>query len=113
MPYSFYHISHLLTLFILVGLTCASFVAPDPKYRKRFLMFAGISSLLVFVSGFGLLTKLQLGIPSWVNVKIVCWFIISLLAGLAFRKPKSVSTLWFILILCLLIAIYMVSLKPI
>ena len=48
----------------------------------------GIASLLVLISGFGLLAKLHANqFSGWVIVKLVCWLGLSMLAGMAFRRP--------------------------
>jgi hypothetical protein len=39
-----------------------------------------------------MLSVLKLGFPAWIWVKLVCWLILSALAGMAYRKPASMLT---------------------
>jgi uncharacterized membrane protein SirB2 len=51
------------------------------------MMITGIASILMLVSGFGLLSKLHNNtFAPWVIVKIVCWLGISALAGIGYCK---------------------------
>ena len=69
-----YHILHVSSLLVLFGYTFYAFAAPA-ETRKRVLIITGIASLLVLIGGFGLITKLRVGFPGWIIVKIVCWVI--------------------------------------
>ena len=110
--YPLLHILHLVSLFLLVGVTFAAFAAPEAENRKRYLMFSGIASLLAFISGFGLLHAIKAGFPLWVIVKMLCWLFISGVCGMAFRKRESIKTLVIATSLVIALAVCMVSLKP-
>ena len=112
MPVTFYHVMHLVSLFCLFGATFAAFAAPEPERRKFSLAASGIASLLVLVSGFGLLAKLQVGFPIWIVVKLICWFVVSGLAGIAFRKRELVRPLTLLTVALSLIAVVMVYCRP-
>ena len=110
---SFYHLLHLFSLFVLTAHTYMAFANPAPENRKRTLMITGIASLLVLVSGFGLFSKLyQNHWAGWIVVKLVCWLLLSALAGLAYRKAHLRGLLSFLGLTFLLIALIMVYLKP-
>ena len=70
-----FYILHLLALFTLVGTIFAAIANPAPERRKPLLMYSGIASLVVMLTGFGLLGMLKYGCPGWAFVKILCWLI--------------------------------------
>ena len=111
MHYNTLHIVHLLFLFLLVGTTFAAFAAPVQEKRRKILMLSGIYSLVVLISGIGLLGALKVGFPGWIHAKLVCWFILSALAGLAFRMPNKTKLLSLIAVLVVLVAIVMVEFR--
>lgn len=108
----FFHIIHVLAAFVLVGLTFAAFANPLPQLRRKVLMASGISSLLVVIAGFGLAGLLKYGFPVWIVVKLVCWLGLSAIAGIAYRQPKKIPMLAGITLGLLVIALYMVYLRP-
>ncbi len=112
MPVTFYHVLHLFSLFCLFGVTFSAFASPVPERRKFCLAASGIASLFVLISGFGLLAKLQIGFPTWILVKLVCWFVVSGVAGIAFRKRELIRPLTGLTLALALIAITMVYCRP-
>ena len=73
------------------------------------MIITGIASLLVVISGGGLLAKLYPGqFPGWVIVKLVCWLGLSALAGIAYRRPHLRGTLATVALLLTLTALVMV-----
>ena len=108
---SFYHILHLSSLIVLLGYTFYAFAAPA-ETRKRVLMITGVMSLLMVVSGVGLLHKLRFGFPVWAIVKLVCWLGLSALAGIAYKR-RAQSDLFMLVGFALAItAVVLVYLKP-
>jgi uncharacterized membrane protein SirB2 len=109
----YYHILHVFALLVLTAQTFAAFANPAPENRRQTVILTGIASLLMLISGFGLLSKLYAGhFPGWVVVKLVCWFGFSALAGLAYRRPQLRGKLSLIGFALLLIALVMVYAKP-
>jgi hypothetical protein len=111
MSISFYHILHVFSLLVLAGFTFYAFAAPA-EARKKVLMVTGIASLLMFISGFGLITKI-LGTgqgvwPLWIWIKLVAWLGVSALAGIAFRRRSAAPVLMAVLIALLFVAVYAV-----
>ena len=105
----YYSLLHVFALFILSAHTFMAFANPAPENKKRTMIVTGIASLLVVVSGFGLLAKLYPGqFPGWVIVKLVCWLGLSALAGIAYRRPHLRSTLATIALVLTLTALVMV-----
>ena len=110
----FYYILHLVSLFVLAGYTFYAFAAP-PETRKRVMMITGIASILALVAGFGLQAKLGHKLTEgWLIVKMVCWFFLSGLAGIGYRRRGATGALAVIavaLILTALVMVYYVRLK--
>ena len=106
---NYYSLIHVFALFILSAHTFMTFANPAPENRKRTMMITGIASLLVLISGFGLLAKLHNNqFSGWVIVKIVCWLGLSALAGIAYRRPHLRGTLAVVALALTLTALVMV-----
>lgn len=111
LPY--YHLLHLFSLFVLTAHTFMAFGNPDPLNRKRTMMITGIASLLILVSGVGMATVLHIPFSTgWLIVKIVCWFALSSLAGVVYRRAHLRGVLSLISLLLILVAVYMVYFRP-
>ena len=111
LPY--YHILHVLALIVLTAQTFMAFANPVPENRKRTLMITGIASLLMMVSGFGMIHLLQVPYSSgWLIVKMVCWLFLSGLAGIAYRKAHLRGALSVVALALITVALFMVYLKP-
>lgn len=108
---TFYHILHVSSLIVLLGYTFYAFAAPA-ETRKKVLMITGIMSLLMLVSGIGLLHKLQLGFPGWAIVKLVCWLGLSAVAGIAYKRRAQADTIMVVSLVLAIVAVTMVYLKP-
>lgn len=108
---SFYHILHLSSLIVLLGYTFYAFAAPT-ETRKRVLMITGVMSLLMVVSGVGLLHKLHLGFPAWAIVKLVCWLGLSAVAGIAYKRRAQGDLFMIIAFALAITAVAMVYVKP-
>ena len=111
MSLSFYHILHVFSLLVLTGYTFYAFAAPA-EARKKVLIITGITSLLMFVSGLGLTTKL-LGVgqgvwPVWVWIKLVAWLGLSALAGIGFRRRAAAPVLMAVALALVFVALYAV-----
>jgi hypothetical protein len=111
MSINFYQVLHVFSLLVLTGFTFYAFAAPAES-RKKVLMFTGIASLLMFVSGFGLITKV-LGVgqgvwPVWVWIKLVAWLGLSALAGIGYRRRAAAPVLMAVALALVFIALYAV-----
>jgi len=106
-----YHILHLLSLVLLTGGTFYGF-AGAPASKKTVMIVTGVASLLMLISGFGLLAKLQYGFPGWVIVKLVCWLGLSALAGIGYRKRDQSPLFMSIIVGLVLVALIMVYRRP-
>jgi len=112
-PVVYYKILHVFSLLVLTAWTFAAFANPVPENRRRTLMVAGIATLLVLVSGFGMVHRIYADhFAGWLIVKMVCWLVFTMLAGIAYRRPHLRGTLAFVGFTALLIALVMVYAKP-
>lgn len=107
-----YHIIHLVSLFVLFGITFYAFAAPA-ETRKKALMVSGIASILVLVSGFGLVSKLYANkFELWMIIKLGCWFLLSAFTGFGYRRRGVIGGLMAVSIGLVALAVAMVYLKP-
>ena len=88
-----YQILHVVSMVLLTAFTIRAIANPVPETKKKTMIVTGILSLLMLVGGFGLLAVLKYGFYPWILVKIVCWLVLSAMAGMAFRQPSKAS-LW-------------------
>ena len=108
-----YHILHVFALIVLTAQTYMAFANPAPENRKRTMMITGIATLLLVVSGAGMVAKMGFSWGSgWIIVKLLCWLGFTALAGLAYRRPHLRGRLSFIGLVVVLIALVMVYTKP-
>jgi uncharacterized membrane protein SirB2 len=76
-------------------------------------MITGIAALLMFISGFGMLTVAKIPfLTGWVIVKLVCWLGLSALAGIVYRKAHLRSALSYVALGCIALAVVMVYFRP-
>jgi hypothetical protein len=106
-----YLVIHLSSIIVLLGYTFYAFAAPA-ETRRRVLMITGVSSLLVLVTGFGMLHRLHLGFPGWAIVKGVCWLGLSMIAGIAYRRRAQADAFMMIAFALAITAVAMVYVRP-
>lgn len=113
MKIQIYQIVHVFSVILLIGLTFSAFAAPQ-AHRKRWLSIAtGVLSLLVLVSGFGMISVVYSNqFAGWMIVKLVAWLGIAAFAGIVFRKPNKATLFGWLTVLLALVAVAMVYLKP-
>jgi len=111
MKLAIYQIMHVASMVVLTAYVFMAFANPDPKGKKRTMMITGILSLLMLIGGFGMIAVMGLGFPWWVVVKLICWLVLSSMAGMAYRKPASMGTWKAITLTAILIAIATVYLR--
>ncbi|MCB1105154.1 MAG: hypothetical protein KDK74_10520 [Cephaloticoccus sp.] len=105
------YILHVLSAISLIGTTFYA-CAGAPETRKKALMWSGIASLLVVLTGIRMWQGLYGFAGGWAIVKLVCWLGLSAFGGLAYRKREKAS-LWLILTVILTaVALVMVYIKP-
>ena len=92
MKLAIYQIMHVGSLLMLTSFLFMAFANPDPSGRRKTLMWTGIFSLLMLVGGFACFRSSSWDFLAPIWVKLVCWLILSALAGMAYRKPASMLT---------------------
>lgn len=108
-----YYFLHVTSLMLLLGFTFKAFAAPQPEHKSKTMMLTGIFSLIAFIAGFGLISKLGHSFTAgWVIVKLVAWLGIAALSGMAYGKPEKAGTYSLIAILLVAAAVYAVYYKP-
>lgn len=105
------HILHVLGAIGLVGATFYA-CAGAPETRKKTLMWGGIASLLVVLTGVRMWQGLYHFTGGWAVVKIFCWLGLSAFTGIAYRRREKAG-LWIVLSITLAAtALAMVYVKP-
>ena len=111
MKIQIYQILHVVSMILLTAFVFQSFANPDPKHRKRTLMLTGILSLTMLIGGFGLLAVMKIGFPIWIIIKLICWFGLSSIAGMAYRMPDKIPALTWTTIALIVVAVVSVYAK--
>lgn len=125
MSYPAYKILHLLGVFLvfaaLGGMTLFQMEVGRSaelwggKARKLAGMTHGIALLLVLVTGFGALAKLNPaggGIPTWVWGKLVIWLVLGGIVVLIRKAPRWAPFLWWGIPALGAVAAYLAIVKP-
>ncbi len=105
------HIVHILSVLGLTGATFYAF-AGAPESRKRVMMWSGIASLLVLLTGFRMWQDYHFHAGWWLMVKFVCWLGLSAMSGIAYRRRGATGLLIFVTLALLAVALVMVYLRP-
>lgn len=102
------HVFSAISLIASVFYACAA----APETRKRLLMWSGIVSLLVALTGIRMWQGMYQFQGVRPVVKIVCWLGLSALGGFAYRKREKAGQ-WILLALAFTaIALVMVYVRP-
>ena len=103
---NFYQVLHIVGIsMVFLGygaLLARSMLVPENvSVRKLGSITSGIGLLVIFVAGFGLISKLGHSFTdTWVMVKFVIWLVLGGLIVIINRKPQLAMLVW-----CLLIAL--------
>ena len=109
----FYKLLHLFALIVQTAHTFMAFANPDTTNRMRTLIVTGIASLLMLITGFGMLAIEKIPFTTgWVIVKFVCWLGLGSLAGVVYRKAHLRGLLSFVSLSLILVALVMVLFRP-
>ena len=118
MPPYIYHILHVVgILMIFMGygaLIARSLSGSDNACIKKLgSITSGIGLLIVFIAGFGLISKMGYSFTEgWILVKMVIWLILGGLIAVINRKPDCACKLWWVLLILGIIAAVMVYARP-
>ena len=111
MKVQIYQILHVVSMILLTAFVFQAFANPDPKNRKRTLMLTGIFATVMLIGGFGLLAVMKIGFPLWIIVKLICWFGLASISGMAYRMPGKIPALTWATIAMIVVAVASVYLK--
>jgi uncharacterized membrane protein SirB2 len=111
LPY--YQILHILSLIVLIAHTFMAFANPAPENRRQTVIITGVAALLMFISGFGMLTLNQIPFATgWVIVKLFCWLGLAAQAGVVYRRPQLRGLLSYAALAFVALAVTMVYFRP-
>ncbi len=109
MSYEFYKILHYLSILTMVSMAACNFLSNDQSKLTKIL--TGVFSLLLLVSGMGLLARVGVshgsGFPAWVNIKLGVWLLLA--AGIPIlnkRVQNKRRPVFFGLLFLVFIALY-------
>ena len=82
-------------------------------FYKQVAYTHGIGLAMIFVAGFGLLSKLSIPFPYpfWIWFKLGAWLFYGFVSAIAFRQPQASKKLWFICIALFFFVIILGKLK--
>ncbi len=115
MPHSVYLYIHLVGLILLtlsIGGILFARQAGEMKPPKPVVLFHSVGLLLLFVAGFGMIARLDIGwpFPAWIWAKMVLWL---LLGGFSYySKRLSVNVSWIVAIVLFLAVVFLGVFKP-
>ena len=108
-----YYVLHVAGGILLTAFTILATATAGTGKNKRLLMITGILSLVVLVGGFGLLARVYNNTwPGWVHPKLLCWLVLSLASGMAFRKPAQAKLWGGLAVASAVTAVVMVYVRP-
>ena len=124
MSYTFYkslHLGGLLLLFFSLGGLWLLYAVGKtvPTLKKQLLVLHGVSWLVVFIAGFGLIARMAIEVPwpFWIYVKLLVGIFLGLSPLLLRRtlkepqKNKKIQMAFLILFLLSFLAVYSVHAK--
>jgi hypothetical protein len=113
MSYELYKVIHLAAIFVfLSGASALLLAKPAGKLWK---IITGVATLVIFISGMGLLARLGLtgSLPGWAIGLIVIWLIVSMLGHIvAKRFPAQGFKAYWVMIGLSIMASVLAIFKP-
>lgn len=121
MSYQFYKVLHLvgiLGLFLSLGaLIMHSCHGGDKKFKGRKMMVVthGLSLVVIFVAGFGLMARLNMmgsSWPLWIYLKVAIWLILGGIVALIAKKTQWSALLFYVILIIGASAAWIANFKP-
>lgn len=114
-PYEIYKMIHLGSLMLLFTGFTVSLIGQ--KQIKLFKILTGVATLLVFVTGMGLMARIGIGHgnpwPLWIKLKFTIFGIIGIGVPIVIKRMKSLYTpTYWLMIVIFVIASGLVNYKP-
>lgn len=69
----------------------------DNRSRGILAAFHGAGLVILLVSGFGMLARLDLGFSGWVGGKLAIWLLLAAALSILLRRPDKARILWWAL----------------
>ena len=112
--YEFYKIAHLLCLMLFF--TTSSILLWYGGRVRSLSIIGGISSILILVTGMGLMARLNIGHtepwPLWIKLKMGVWLVLTIGAPvISKRAPKLGKLFYFLGMILFFIVLYAVIYK--
>jgi hypothetical protein len=105
----FFHILGFAMLILGIAFSYFAFrlaIVPTKKFKILASVFHGTGLIFLFVTGFMLLSQLNIGIPNWITLKILFWFLFAGFFTLIKRTALSLKTFLLIFATLTLIALH-------
>jgi len=111
MSSEFYKIIHVLMVVLMFSFFAVQIFSNNSE--KKMGMYSGIASLLLFISGFGLIARLGVGWPTWALIKIGIWILIAVGTPMIIKRAGNLKRPWFfVMSILLVVVVYLVQYKP-
>ena len=112
--YEVYKIAHLLCLFIFF--TTSSILLWYGGRVRTLSILGGIASILILVTGMGLMARLNIGHteawPYWIKIKMAAWLILTIGAPVVTKRfPKLGKLFYFLAMGIFFVVLYAVIYK--
>ena len=104
LSYEVYKILHLVSLFGVFMCLGALVIhrmnggEKDFPARKWVMISFGTFMLLALTGGFGLMARLNVGMPTWIFAKLGLWSLVGAYLSVILRKPDLARVHWFVLL---------------
>ncbi len=103
MSYEVYKILHLISLFLFFSMVSLSFFIPRHRVLSTLI---GLTSLIILISGFGLMGKLQLmHFPTWTIVKISLWLLLTTLLPILRKRTLLITEPLILMVLLMILSV--------
>ena len=110
MSYGFYHVLHIICVILFVS--SFTLLLKGDKENKGAKILTGVTGLIIFISGMGLIAKAKLGFDTWAIGKLLIWLVlVTMIPITAKRFPKAKARVYNIAMGLVFVAVYLVSTK--
>jgi uncharacterized membrane protein SirB2 len=114
MSYQVYKMIHVVSIVLFFSTYAVATVKPGSIKLEKIL--SGVAVLLILISGFGLLARLNIPMgeawPLWVKIKLGIWVVIGSSGHMILKRwPKASGQFFWIAIALLVAASYMANYK--
>ncbi len=116
LTYKFLHLAGILVLFVTAGgvaLYAANGGTKEGNTARAWVsVLHGLSLVVILVSGFGLVARIESGFAPWVWAKFALWFVLGSFALLPLRRQSLGMPFYFLVPALGMVAAYLALFKP-